>query len=66
MMKKPPASTAKLYYILTKPCPTCQGTGWVCRVHSLRPMDHDACGRIGKPCRCNPEKLPARNDDLGL
>jgi hypothetical protein len=63
MMKKPTAPSAKLIQLLTKPCPACRGSGWVCGTHSLRPMEHDGCGHAGKPCRCNPEALTWWDDD---
>ena len=66
MMKKPPATSAKLIQLLTKPCPTCRGSGWVCEVHTLRPMEHDGCAATGKPCRCNPEALMGWDDDWAI
>jgi hypothetical protein len=62
MFKKPPASSAKLYQILTKPCSVCHGSGWVCQTHTLREMAHDRCEDAGKPCRCNPEALMLDDD----
>ena len=57
MMKKPAAPSAKLRQILTKPCPICTGSGWVCESHTFCPMGHDACSGAGMPCGCNPEAL---------
>jgi hypothetical protein len=63
MMKKPPAPSADLRALLTKPCWVCGGSGWECERHSLRAMEHDGCGAAGKPCRCNPEALALFDDD---
>src|SRR5688572_27482092 len=66
MMKKPPASSAKLYQLLTTPCRTCGGIGWVCEWHTLRAVGHDGCGHDGKPCRCNPEAVTGWDDDWAI
>ena len=63
MMKKPPASSAKLLQLLIKPCPVCGASGWVCELHTLRTMGHDGCGEAGKPCRCNPEAVVGLDDE---
>ena len=63
MMKTPPIPTAKLIQLLTKPCPVCGASGWVCQFHILRPMGHDGCGQPGKACRCNPEAVSVSDED---
>jgi len=63
LRKKPPTPSAKLRQILTKPCPTCGGIGWVCEVHTLRAFGHNGCGDPGVPCRCNPEALALFDED---
>lgn len=45
---------------MTKRCPICDGTGWVCEAHADRPWGADSkracdCGEPGMPCEaCNP------------
>jgi hypothetical protein len=63
MMKKPAVPSAKLRALLTKTC-LCDGTGWTCRLHTLRAMGHESCGEPGTRCRCNPEAI-GRRDDYG-
>ena len=57
MMNKPSALSAKLFEALTKRCPTCHASGWLCELHTLSPMGHAGCGHGGKPCKCNPERV---------
>jgi hypothetical protein len=55
-------------HVSVKPCPQCEGTGWVCENHIDQPWDgiHGCtCGGAGAPCpRCNsatlvyPPRLP--------
>lgn len=40
---------------LTRVCPLCKGSGWVCEDHPHLPFMHDPdCGAEGRKCRCNP------------
>jgi hypothetical protein len=51
-------------------CTRCDGTGWVCETHLLRPWKGCGCGAAKLPCgRCNPGdediSAPAAKADVG-
>ena len=63
MIKKLSTLSAKLFEALTKRCPTCHASGWVCELHTFSPMGHAGCAHGGKACKCNPESLIGWDED---
>ena len=57
--------SAKLFTALTRRCPACAGSGWLCELHTLSPMGHKGCGGVGTSCRCNPEELALWDEQIG-
>ena len=58
---------------MSKDCPTCLGTNWVCESHPDKPMGHDECTDPGMPCetcggdfpKLPPDFIPERGKYIG-